>query len=140
MEEDLPQIKGVYTKLRKVMRHRYGGPVGAAESNRGEVESQPGRDPAFGRFQLNEQFNADQVGLAFVNGLETTFNEKGVSKRGDLSQPVAGLDKRQYTVNIFINPGAKLMRPAIIFRRSIFSAVEKPAYYPPVDIFSQANA
>ena len=51
----------------------------------------------FGRFQLNERFNADQVGLAFVNGLEMTYDVAGM-KRVHVSQSLTGLEKRECTV------------------------------------------
>ena len=92
-----------------------GGSEGATASDKGEVESRPARDPVFGRFQLSERFNADQVGLAFANGLETTYDVAG-TKRVHNSQPLTGLEKRQCTVNICIGAGDKLIRPAISFR------------------------
>ena len=73
-------MKRFHRNWRKVIQqaplHR-GCTVGATASDEGEVESRPGRDPAFGGLQLNERFNADQVGLAFMNGLETTCHGKG---------------------------------------------------------------
>ena len=73
------------------------------------------QNPVYGRFSLGRCINVDQVGLAFVNGLESTWDETG-AKRVQISQPFAGLEKRQCTVNACFGPGAKLMRPAVIFR------------------------
>ena len=73
------------------------------------------QNPVYGRFSLGRCINVDQVGLAFVNGLESTWDETG-AKRVQISQPFAGLEKRQCTVNACFGPGATLMRPAVIFR------------------------
>ena len=54
----------------------HGGVVGVTASNGGEVESQPGKDPAFGRYKLNHWFSNDQVGPTLVNGLKPTYDEK----------------------------------------------------------------
>ena len=107
---------------------------GATASDEGEVESQPARDLLFGRFQLNDRFNADQVELEFVHGLETTYGVAG-TKRMHVSQPLAGLEKWQRTVNICIGPGDKLISLAAIFRgkRRIF-ADERATYDPRVNV------
>lgn len=106
VEERLPTIVRFHRKLGKVMRQTVfcrGGSEGATASDKGKVESQPARDTVFGPFQLNERFNVDQVGLAFENRLETTYDVVG-TKRVHISQPLAGLEKRQCTVNICIGP------------------------------------
>ena len=93
------------------------------------------QNPVYGRFSLDRHINVDQVGLAFVNGLETTWDETG-AKRVQISQPVAGLEKRQCTVNACFGPGAKLIRPAVIFRgKGRVPRVERAAYDPRVDVF-----
>ena len=99
------------------------------------------RDPKYGRFQLNERFNSDQVPLPFVNGQPETWAPKG-SKRVSIAQPFSGLEKRQCTIQPTIGPGGKLMQCAIIFRGTgkRISKVEKKAYRPRVDVFFQKNA
>ena len=140
VEERLPKIVRFHRKLRKVMRQTAvcrGGSEGATASDEGEVKSQPSRDLVFGWFQLNERFNADQVGLAFVNGLETTYDVAG-TKRVHVSQPLAGLEKRQCTVSICIGPGDKLIRPTIDFRgKGRISAVEREAWMDDAELSAQ---
>ena len=134
VEERLPQMMRFYRRLRRLLQqppvHRPAA-EGAAESDKAEVL--PMQNPVYERFSLGRGINADQVGLAFVNGLKSTWNETG-AKRVQISQPFAGLEKRQYTVNACFEPGAKLMRPAVIFRGKI-PAVERAAYDPRVDFF-----
>ena len=99
------------------------------------------RYPKYGRFQLNERFNSDQVPLPVVNGQSETWASKG-SKRVSIAQPFSGLEKRQCTIQPTIGPGGKLMQCAIIFRGTgkRISKVEKKAYDPRVDVFFQKNA
>ena len=106
---------------------------GAAESDNAEVL--PMQNPVYGHFGLDRRINVDQVGLAFVNGLESTRDETS-AKRVQISQPFSGLEKRQCTVNACLGSGAKLMRPAVIFRgKGRVPAVERAAYDPRVDVF-----
>ena len=96
VEERVPKIARFHIKLRKVMRRIAvcrNGSEGATASDEGEVESKPATDPVFGRFQLNERFNADQVGLAFINGVETTYDVTETT-RVHVSQPLVGLETR----------------------------------------------
>ena len=117
-----------------------GSSEGATASDEDEVKFQPAKDPLFGRFQLNEWFNADQVGLAFVNGLETTY-DVARTKLVRVSQPLADLEKRQCTINICIGLGDKIIRPATIFPgKGRISAVERAAYDPRVEVFFQVSA
>ena len=113
VEDRLPQMNRLHRKLPKVIykasRH-HGSTVGSTASDGVEIEWQPGRNPAFGCFQPDEQFNVDQVGLGFVNGMETTYDEKG-RKRVHLLQSFTDLENRQRTVNICFGLGYKLMRP-----------------------------
>ena len=109
---------------------------GATASDRGEIKSQPVRDPAFERFPLDGRFSADKVGLAFVAIYEVTW-----PKRVHLSHPFAGLEKQQCIVSIIIGPGDKLIRLAIPFRgKGRISAVEEGTYDPRVDVFFEASA
>ena len=56
------------------------------------------------------------------------------------SQPQAGLEKRQCTVNICIGPGDKLIRSAIIVHgKGRISVAEREAYDPRVDVFFQVG-
>ena len=106
VEERLPTIVRFHRNLGKVMRQTvFAAAVRKARrlATKVKVESQPARDTVFGPFQLNGRFNVDQVGLAFENGLETTYDVAG-TKRVHISQPLAGLEKRQCTVNICIGP------------------------------------
>ena len=99
------------------------------------------RDPKYGRFQLNERFNSDQVPLPFVNGQSETCPPQE-SKRVYIAQPFSGLEKRQCTIQPTIGPGGKLMPCAIVFRGTgkRISKVEKKAYDTRVDVFFPENA
>ena len=134
-------IRRFLRRFRKLMQkpaRRKGHVVSDAEA--GVRVVQP-RDPKYGRFQLNERFNSDQVPLPFVNGQSETWASKG-SKRVSIAQPFSGLEKRQCTIQPTIGPGGKLMQRAIIFRGTgkRISKVEKKAYDPRVDVFFQKNA
>ena len=99
------------------------------------------RGPKYGRFQLNERFNHDQVPLSLLNGQSETWAPKG-SKRVSIAQPFSGLEKRQCTIQPTIGPGGKLMRCVIVFRGTgkRISTVEKKTYDTRVDVFLQKNA
>ena len=79
--------------------------------------------------------------LPFVNGLNSTWTDKE-SKRVRISQPSAGLEKRQCTLQLTFGPGQRVYRPAVIFRGSgkRVSAVERAAWHPGVDIYWQGCA
>ena len=138
VEECLPQMMRFHRRLRRVLRQppvRRPAAEGTAESDNAEVL--PVQNPIHGRFSLKRRINVDQVGLAFVNGLEPTWDETG-AKRVQIPKPFAGLEKRQCTVNACFGPGAMLMRPAVIFRgKGRVPAVERAAYEPRVDDFSR---
>ena len=85
-----------------------------SDTEAGVRAAQP-RDPKYGRFQLNERFNSDQVPLPFVNGQSETWVLKG-SKRVSIAQPFSDLEKRKCTIQPTIGPGGELIRCAIIFR------------------------
>ena len=133
VEERLPQMMRFHRRLRRLLQQP---PVcrpaaeGAAESDNAEVL--PMQNPVYERFSLGRSINVDQIGLAFVNDLKSTWDETG-AKRVRISQPFAGLEKRQCTVNACFGPGVKLMRPAVIFRGKI-PTVERVAYEPRVDV------
>ena len=68
VEECLPQIWRFLRRFRKLMQEparRKGHVVSDAEAR---VRTVQPRDPKYGRFELNERFNSDQVPLPFVNG------------------------------------------------------------------------
>ena len=93
------------------------------------------QNPVYEHFSLDRRINVDQVRLAFVNGLESTWDETG-AKRVQISQPFVGLEKLQCTVNACFGPGAKLMRPAVIFRgKGRVPAAERAEYDLRVDVF-----
>ena len=106
-----------------------------SDTETGVWAAQP-RDPKYGRFQLNNRFNRDQVPLPLVNGWSETWAPKG-SKRVSISQPFSELEKRQCTIQPILGPGGKRMRCAIIFRGTgkRISKVEKKAYDTRVDVF-----
>ena len=115
VEERLPQIRRFLRRFRKLMQEparRKRHVVSDAEAG---VRAVQPRDPKYGRFQLNERFNSDQVPLPFVNGQSETWAPKG-SKRVSIAQPFSGLEKRQCTIQPTLGPGGTLMQCAIIFR------------------------
>ncbi|CAB1104834.1 unnamed protein product [Ectocarpus sp. CCAP 1310/34] len=141
VEDRFPQMKSFHRRLRQLLQEppvRRAAAGGAAENNCAAIV--PVESPLHGRFSLNARFNVDQVGLAFVNGLDSTWDETG-ALRVQIGQPFPGLEKRQCTVNCFIGAGDKLMRTVVIFRgKGKVSAVEKAAYDPGVDVLFQENA
>ena len=73
VEERLPQIRRFLGKFRKLMQEparRKGHVVSDAEAGVRAVQPQ---NPKYGRFQLNEWFNSDQVPSPFVNGQSETW-------------------------------------------------------------------
>ena len=115
VEDRLPQIRRFLRRFRKLMQEparRKGHVVSDAEAG---VQAVQPRDPKYGRFQLNEGFNSDQVPVPFVNGQSETWAPKR-SKRVSFAQPFSGLEKRQCTIQPTIGPGGKLMQCAVIFR------------------------
>ncbi|CAB1100647.1 unnamed protein product [Ectocarpus sp. CCAP 1310/34] len=108
VEDRLPQTKSFHRRLRQLLQEppiRRAAAGGAAENNGAAI-----------------------VGLAFVNGLDSTWDETG-ALRVQIGQPFPGLEKRQCTVNCCIGAGDKLMRTAVIFRgKGKVSAVEKAAF------------
>ncbi|CAB1108329.1 unnamed protein product [Ectocarpus sp. CCAP 1310/34] len=134
VEDHLPQMKRFHRRLRQLLQEppvRRAAAGGAAEINGAAIV--PVEPPLYGRFSLNARFNVDQVGLAFVHGLDSIWDETG-ALRVQSGQPFPGLEKRQCTVNCCIGAGGKLMRTAVIFRgKGKVSAVEKAAYDPGVD-------
>ena len=75
VEERLPQMMRFHRRLRRLLQHppvRRHAAEGAAESDNAEVLSV--QNPVYGRFSLDRRIDVDQVGLAFVNGLESTVH------------------------------------------------------------------
>ena len=138
LHEHLPQIRpflGRYHKLMNEPAQRRGHAFSHTEAGARAAQR---RDPRYGRFQLNERFNSDQVPLHFVNGQLESWAPKGC-KRVSIARPFNVLEKRQCTIQPTIGPGGKLMRCAIIFRGTgkRISKVEKKVYDTRVDPFSR---
>ena len=111
-----------------------------ASSRTGESAEDSEWRTKWGRFLLNQRWNADQVPLGFVSRQDSAWEERG-SKRFHIAQPFPGLEKRQGTVQPTISPGDKTMRCAIIFRsKGHVSQVEKQAYDKRVDVYFQSHA
>ncbi|CAB1101298.1 unnamed protein product [Ectocarpus sp. CCAP 1310/34] len=127
VEDRLPQMKSFHRRLRQLLQEppvRRAAAGGEAENNGAAIV--PVKSPLYGRFSLDARFTVDQVGLAFVNGLDSTWDETGALR---------------CTVNCCIGAGDKLMRTAVIFRgEGKVLAVEKAAYDPGVDVLFQENA
>ncbi|CAN0114913.1 unnamed protein product, partial [Ascophyllum nodosum] len=81
----------------------------------GSGEGHAHADKKYGRFPLDQRVNVDQVPLPFVNGLNSTWADKG-SKRVRISRTSGGVEKRQCTLQLCFGPGERLYRPAVIFR------------------------
>ena len=78
VEERLPQMMRFHMRLRRLLQQppvRRPTAEGAAESDNAEVL--PVQNPVYGRFNLDWRINVDQVGLAFVNGLDYKWDETG---------------------------------------------------------------
>ena len=141
VEERLPQIRRSLGRFHKLMQEPARGKGRVISDAEAGVRAVQPRDPKYGRFQLNERFNSDQVPFPFVNGQSETWAPKK-SKRVSIAQPFGGLEKRQCTIQPTIGPGGNLMQRAIIFRGTgkRISKVEKKACDPRVDVFFQKNA
>lgn len=143
VEERLPKIQRFHRRFRKLLHEpvRYRAPDESDVSAVTTVAERESRVPKYGQFQLWERWNVDQVPLAFVNGLLDTWDKRG-ALRVAISQPFAGLEKRQCTMQVIFGPGEKTMRISVIFRGTgkRISPVEKAAYHEDVDVFFQENA
>ncbi|CBJ33249.1 C2H2 zinc finger protein [Ectocarpus siliculosus] len=143
VEERLPKIQRFHRRFRKLLQEpvRYRAPEASDVSAMSTVAEGESRDPKYGQFQLWERWNVDQVPLPFVNGLISTWEKTG-ALRVAISQPFAGLEKRQCTMQVIFGPGEKTMRISVIFRGQgkRISPVEKAAYHKDVDVFFQQNA
>eukprot|EP00903_Cladosiphon_okamuranus_P014555 g13501.t1 len=141
VEDRLSKMKSFHLRLRKLLKEppiRRAAAGGSTENNSAAIV--PVESPVYGRFSLNARFNVDHIGLAFVNGLGSTWDETG-ALRVQISQPFPGPEKRQCTVNCCIGAGDKIMRTTVIFRgKDKVSAVERAAYDPGVDVLFQENA
>ncbi|CAB1103677.1 unnamed protein product [Ectocarpus sp. CCAP 1310/34] len=139
----LPKIQRFHRLFRKLLQEpvRYRAPDESDVSAVTTVAERESRVPKYGQFQLWERWNVDQVSLAFVNGLLETWDKRG-ALRVAISQPFAGLEKRQCTMQVTFGPGEKTMRILVIFRGTgkRISPVEKAAYHEDVDVFFQDNA
>ena len=93
-------------------------------------------DPKYGSYLPTHRFNADQVPLSYVDGIDPTAQDK---------QRVGGLEKRQATLQVCFGPiGSLIKQPplSIIFsgtgRR--ITAEEKTAYAPGIIVLWQPKA
>ena len=101
VEERLPQMMRFHRRLRRLLQQppvRCPAAEGAVENDNAEVLSV--QKPVCGRFSLDRRINIDQVGLAFVNGLESTWDETG-AKRVQISQPFAGRETPMHRQRLF---------------------------------------
>ena len=104
-------------------------------------------DPKWGYFLPEQRFNVDQSPLPFAVNMTRTYHlyEEGCNQNKEkvwISQPGAGLDKRQCTLQICFSPAGSQPKLAIIFRGKgkQISEEEKEAWHPDVDIYFKDNA
>jgi len=98
-------------------------------------------DPKYGRWMPRHRYNVDQVPLPFVNEQDKTYETLGATQVW-VSQPSAGLDKRQATLQLCIRAtGVQNVKPALVFRgKGNVSNEEKEKYDKRVDVYFQKNA
>lgn len=73
-------------------------------------------DSKYGRWMPRNRHNVDQVPLPFVNEQDKTYETLGATQVW-VSQPSAGLDKRQATLQLCIRAtGVQNVKPALVFR------------------------
>ena len=103
-------------------------------------------DPKWGRFKPSQRFNVDQSPLPFVIDKTRTYEkvpEKGLSKQHKvwISQPMAGLDKRQCSLQVVVRPEGLQPKLGIIFRgKGNIREEERACYHENVDVYFQAKA
>ena len=103
-------------------------------------------DPKWGRFKPYQRFNVDQSPLPFVIEKKSTYEElpdKNESRQHKvwISQPGAGLEKRQCSLQIVFRPEGQQPRIAIVFRgKGFITEDERQAYHKDVDVYFQTNA
>ena len=79
LHERLPQTQPLLRNYRKLMNEpAQRGGLAFSHTEAG-VRAAQRRDPKYGRFQLNERFNSNQVPLPFVNGQSETCPPRKVS-------------------------------------------------------------
>lgn len=103
VEERLPKIRKFPRRYRKLMQEparRRRTVFSEAEAGLPAVQA---RDAMYGRFQLDQRFDSDQVPLSFVNGLTWTWTPGGEGCVAFM-QPSAGLEKRQLRFNLQMDP------------------------------------
>ena len=77
LHERLPQIRPFLRNHRKLMNKPAQNRGHAFSDAEAGVRAAWPRDPKYGRFQLNERFNHDQVPLPFVIGQSETWAPEG---------------------------------------------------------------
>ena len=125
----LPIIQSFHRQLRKDLNSK--------RRREGLVEF----DQKWGRWPPNRRYNVDQVPCPFVINQDQTYEERG-STSVWISQPGSGLDKRQCTLQLCIQPQEpQKIPPAVIFRgKGNVSPIEKAAYHKNVHVYWQNNA
>jgi hypothetical protein len=99
-------------------------------------------DPVEGRFPFKLRLNFDEVPLAFIPGMDYTYEDKGATSV-QIRQPGSGaLSKRMGTLVVLVSGDGVLLRPAMIFRGTgeRISAEERAAYSPDVFVMFQPKA
>ena len=81
----------------------------------------PDYDPKWGRFPPNKRVNVDEIPLPFAVNRTTTYDEEIAKKLRKyckvwIANPGAGLEKRQYSVQLAFSPEDDNLRVAVIFR------------------------
>lgn len=104
--------------------------------------------PVYGSFVPAQRYNVDQSPLPFAIDTKKTYehiepkNPENRNKKVWVSQPGAGLEKRQCTLQICFRPEGQQPRVSVIFRGQgkRLSAVEKASWHADVDVYFQQNA
>lgn len=105
-----------------------------------------GYDEKWGRFVPLQRYNVDQCPLPFVFSGNRMYEhyDDGVDQNRVkvwISQPGAGLEKRQCTLQICIRAEGEQPRIAVIFRgKGFVGQDERLSYHPDVDVYFQPNA
>ena len=107
-----------------------------------KVSDEQINDSVYGLYPPENRYNADQVGVSFVNNAGAkTISEKG-SRRVWVRQTKSSMDKRMATVHLTIRPrGDTQVKPIVIFRgKGAVFQQEKDLYDKRVNVLFQKNA
>ena len=104
-------------------------------------------DEKWGSYKPSQRLNVDQGPLPFAVSTHKTYEHinSGVKQHDHkvwVSQPGSGLEKRQCTLQVCVQPERNQLRLAVIFRGKgkRISSDEKAAYNKDIDIYYQDNA